>query len=91
MKIIKRIGLFCLYISIVLTTIFSAISEEIPYVQLEDTSGISYLNIFNYNTSVHNNLTGLQGGLAPNQYYHLNYADYIAVQTALGNISFPVK
>lgn len=48
----------------------------VPSVQLVDTNAISYLNIYEYNVSVHNNLTGLQGGSAPDEYYHLNSADY---------------
>ena len=88
MNIIKRTGLIFLYALIVLLTISGAIADEIPVVQLEDTSGVSYLNIFNYNTSVHNNLTGLQGGLAPNEYYHLNYAQYLTISSILGNATF---
>ena len=87
MKIIKKIGLNIVYCLIILATIFGVFAEEIPYVQLEDTSGISYLNIFNYNTSIHNNLTELQGGLAPNQYYHLNLYEYNLVTSILSNVS----
>ena len=87
-KQMKRIVLFSLYFLIVLTTIFGSIAEEIPSVQLEDTNIINYLNVFNYNTSVHNNLTELQGGSAPNQYYHLNYAEYLLVTSILSNVSF---
>lgn len=47
----------------------------VPSVQLVDTNAINYLNIFQYNVSIHNNLTGLQGGQA-GEYYHLNSADY---------------
>ena len=90
MKFIKKAGLFSLYILIVLTTLFGAMATEIPVVQLGDTTDISYLNIFNYNTSIHNNLTGIQGGL-PNEYYHLNYAEYILVTTFLGNASFDLS
>uniref|UniRef100_A0A6H1ZHN5 Uncharacterized protein n=1 Tax=viral metagenome TaxID=1070528 RepID=A0A6H1ZHN5_9ZZZZ len=48
----------------------------VPSVQLVDTNAISYLNIYQYNVSVHNNLTGLQGGQAPNEYYHLTAAQH---------------
>ena len=88
MKLIKKIGFNIIYVLIVLTTLFCVMADEIPYVQLEDTSPITYLNIFNYNTSVHNNLTELQGGSAPNQYYHLNLAEYLLVTTILSNVSF---
>jgi glutamine cyclotransferase len=84
----KKIIWNIVYALIVLFTINGALAETIPSVKLTDTNAISYLNIFNYNTSVHNNLTGLQGGTAPNEYYHLNSAEYILVTTILSNISF---
>jgi len=49
--------------------------SAVPSVQLVDTNAINYLNVFDYNTSVHNNLTGLQGGTT-NEYYHLTSAAY---------------
>ena len=50
--------------------------SAVPSVQLVDTNEISYLNVYEYNVSIHNNLTGLQGGSAPNEYYHLTAAEY---------------
>ena len=47
MEIIKKVWLSFAYVSIVLITLFGAFASEIPFVQLEDTSVISYLNIFN--------------------------------------------
>lgn len=57
------------------------LASAVPSVQLVDTNSISYLNIYQYNVSIHNNLTGLQGGSAPNEYYHLNAAEYADVST----------
>ena len=90
-KQIRNVGLCIAYVLIGLITIFGSIAEEIPSVQLEDTNPITYLNIFDYNTSVHNNLTGKQGGLAPNQYYHLSLANYLLIETILGNITFDLS
>jgi len=58
--------------------------SPVPSVQLVDTNQISYLNIYQYNVSVHNNLTGLQGGSAPNEYYHLTAAEYSSLGTLIG-------
>ena len=52
----------------------------VPSVQLVDTNAISYLNVYTYNVSVHNNLTGLQGGQAT-EYYHLTAAEYTELGT----------
>ena len=55
--------------------------SAVPSVQLVDTNAISYLNVYEYNVSIHNNLTGLQGGSAPNEYYHLTAAEYTTLGT----------
>ena len=55
--------------------------SAVPSVQLVDTNAISYLNVYTYNVSIHNNLTGLQGGSAPNEYYHLTSAEYTVLGT----------
>ena len=57
------------------------LASAVPSVQLVDTNSISYLNVYTYNVSIHNNLTGLQGGSAPNEYYHLTAAEYTDVST----------
>ena len=51
------------------------LASAVPSVQLVDTNAISYLNVYEYNVSIHNNLTGLQGGAA-NEYYHMTAAEY---------------
>ena len=56
------------------------LASAVPSVQLVDTNAISYLNIYQYNVSVHNNLTGLQGGTT-NEYYHLTAAEYTTLGT----------
>ena len=56
------------------------LASAVPSVQLVDTNAISYLNIYQYNVSVHNNLTGLQGGTT-NEYYHLTSTEYTALGT----------
>ena len=58
--------------------------SAVPSVQLVDTNEISYLNVYQYNVSVHNNLTGLQGGAAPDEYYHLTAAEYDTLGTLIG-------
>ncbi len=60
------------------------LASAVPSVQLVDTNEISYLNVYQYNVSVHNNLTGLQGGSAPNEYYHLTAAEYDTLGTLIG-------
>ena len=55
--------------------------SAVPSVQLVDTNAISYINIYQYNVSIHNNLTGLQGGSAPNEYYHLTAAEYSTLES----------
>jgi len=55
----------------------------VPSVQLVDTNAISYLNIYEYNVSIHNNLTGLQGGTT-NEYYHLTASEYADLGTLIG-------
>ena len=57
--------------------------SAVPSVQLIDTNSNDYLNVYNYNTSVHNNLTGLQGGQA-GEYYHLTLAEHSDISTLLG-------
>ena len=57
------------------------LASAVPSVQLVDTNAISYLNIYQYNVSVHNNLTGLQGGSVPNEYYHLTAAEHDEIAT----------
>jgi len=57
------------------------LASAVPSVQLVDTNQISYLNIYQYNVSVHNNLTGLQGGQAPNEYYHLTATEHADIST----------
>jgi len=58
--------------------------SAVPSVQLVDTNEISYLNVYEYNVSIHNNLTGLQGGSAPDEYYHLTAAEYTTLGTLIG-------
>jgi len=57
--------------------------SAVPSVQLVDTNQISYLNVYQYNVSVHNNLTGLQGG-QPGEYYHLTASEHSEISTLLG-------
>ena len=57
--------------------------SAVPSVQLVDTNQISYLNVYQYNVSVHNNLTGLQGGQA-GEYYHLTESEHSEISTLLG-------
>ena len=57
--------------------------SAVPSVQLVDTNEISYLNVYEYNVSIHNNLTGLQGGTA-DEYYHLTAAEHSDISTLLG-------
>ena len=57
------------------------LASAVPSVQLVDTNAISYLNVYEYNVSIHNNLIGLQGGSAPNEYYHLTAAEYATLGT----------
>ena len=67
---------------IVLLGIVGLVSA-VPSVQLVDTNAISYLNIYEYNVSIHNNLTGLQGGQA-GEYYHLTQSEHDDISTLLG-------
>jgi len=57
--------------------------SAVPSVQLVDTNEISYLNVYEYNVSIHNNLTGLQGGTT-DEYYHLTAAEHSGISTLLG-------
>jgi len=64
---------------IVLLGIVGLVSA-VPSVQLIDSNANDYLNVYEYNTSIHNNLSGLQGGAA-GEYYHLTSAEYTTLGT----------
>jgi len=64
---------------IVLLGIVGVVSA-VPSVQLIDSNANDYLNVYEYNTSIHNNLSGLQGGAA-GEYYHLTSAEYTTLGT----------
>lgn len=59
------------------------LASAVPVVQLVDTNALKYYDIYYYNTSVHNNLTGLQGGTT-GEYYHLTEAEHTDISTLLG-------
>ena len=59
------------------------LASAVPSVQLVDTSTLTYADIYYYNTSIHNNLTGLQGGTT-NEYYHLTASEHTDISTILG-------
>ena len=59
------------------------LASAVPSVQLVDTSALTYADIYYYNTSIHNNLTGLQGGTT-NEYYHLTASEHTDISTLLG-------
>jgi len=59
------------------------LASAVPVVQLVDTNALTYADIYYYNTSVHNNLTGLQGGTT-GEYYHLTEAEHTDISTLLG-------
>ena len=67
---------------IVLLGIVGVVSA-VPSVQLIDSNANDYLNVYEYNTSIHNNLSGLQGGVA-GEYYHLTLAEHSDISTLLG-------
>ena len=70
-----------LWIIVLLGTV--GLASAVPSVQLVDTSTLTYADIYYYNTSIHNNLTGLQGGTT-NEYYHLTASEHTDISTLLG-------
>jgi len=78
--IMRKINFFSLFLFFLIN---SFIVNSMPYVKLVDPNAISYSDIYYYNTSVHNNLTGLQGGTT-NEYYHLTATEHTDISTLLG-------